>query len=40
MKTMFERVRKGEETVRDALGAAEHRRFLALLDRANAALEA
>jgi DNA-binding MarR family transcriptional regulator len=40
MKAMFERVRKGEETVRDALGAAEHRRLLDLLDRANAALEA
>ena len=40
MKSMFERVRKGEETVRDALGANEHRRLLDLLDRANAALEA
>ena len=40
MKAMFERVRKGEETVRDALGANEHRRLLDLLDRANAALEA
>lgn len=40
MKAMFERVRKGEERVRDALGANEHRRLLDLLDRANAALEA
>jgi hypothetical protein len=36
---MFERVRKGEETVRDALGSTEHARLLDLLDRANAALE-
>lgn len=40
MKAMFDRVRKGEETLREALGAAEHRRLLVLLDRANAALEA
>ena len=40
MKAMFERVRKGEETVRDALGSNEHKRLLDLLDRANAALEA
>jgi DNA-binding MarR family transcriptional regulator len=40
MKAMFERVRKGEETVREALGTSEHRRLLALLDRANAALDA
>ena len=39
MKAMFDRVRKGEEAVRDALGMAEHRKFLELLDRANAALE-
>jgi DNA-binding MarR family transcriptional regulator len=39
MKTMFECVRKGEETVRDALGSKEHRKLLELLDRANAALE-
>jgi hypothetical protein len=39
MKAMFECVRKGEETVRDALGANEHRRLLELIDRANAALD-
>ena len=39
MKTMFECVRKGEETVRDALGSKEHRKLLELLDRANAALD-
>jgi DNA-binding MarR family transcriptional regulator len=39
MQAMFERVRKGEEKVRDALGATDHRRLLDLLDRANAALE-
>jgi DNA-binding MarR family transcriptional regulator len=39
MKAMFERVRKDEDTVRDALGANDHRRLLELLDRANAALE-
>ena len=38
MKAMFERVRIGEDTVRDALGAAGHRALLDLLDRANAAL--
>ncbi len=40
MTAMFERKRKGEETVREALGKAEHQRLIALLDRANAALEA
>jgi len=39
MQAMFERVRRGEEKVRDALGANDHRRLLDLLDRANAALE-
>ena len=39
MKTMFERVREGEDLLRDALGAADHRQLLALLDRANAAFE-
>ena len=38
MKAMFDRVRKGEDAVREALGAADHRRLLDLLDRANAAL--
>jgi DNA-binding MarR family transcriptional regulator len=38
-KAMFGRVRKGEETIRDALGPAEHRKLLDLLDRASAALE-
>ena len=36
---MFERVREGEDLLRDALGAADHRQLLALLDRANAAFE-
>lgn len=39
MTAMFERVRKGEAVVREALGPADHRRLLDLLDRANAALE-
>ena len=39
MSAMFERVRKGEAVVREALGAADQRRLLDLLDRANAALE-
>lgn len=39
MKAMFDRVRVGEETLRDALGTADHARLIALLDRANAALE-
>jgi DNA-binding MarR family transcriptional regulator len=39
MATMFDRVRKGEEAIRDALGSAEHRKLLDLLDRANAALD-
>lgn len=39
MKAMLDRVRVGEDAVRDALGSAEHRRLLELLDRANAALE-
>ncbi len=39
MKAMFDRVRTGEEAVRDALGAAEHAKLLELLDRANAALD-
>jgi DNA-binding MarR family transcriptional regulator len=38
MTAMFERMRKGEDTVRDALGAADHQRLLDLLDKANAAL--
>ena len=38
-KTMFERVREGEDLLRAALGAADHRQLLALLDRANAAFE-
>lgn len=39
MKAMFELVRKGEDTVREALGGTDHRRLLDLLDRANAALD-
>ena len=39
MKSMFDRVRVGEEKVRDALGTADHARLIVLLDRANAALE-
>ena len=39
MTAMFERVRKGEDVIREALGAAEHRKLIDLLDRANAALE-
>lgn len=39
MKAMFDRVRKGEEAIRDALGANEHRRLVDLLDRANKALD-
>ena len=39
MKAMFDRVRVGEETLRDALGTADHARLIALLDRANAVLE-
>lgn len=38
MKAMFDRVREGEETVRDALGTNDLRKLLELLDRANAAL--
>ena len=40
MKAMFERVRRGEEVVRDALGTSDLRKLLDLLDRANAAFEA
>ena len=39
MEAMFERVRKGEDTVREALGEVDHRRLIELLDRANGALE-
>ena len=39
MKAMFDRVRRGEEAVRDALGTNDLRKLLELLDRANAALE-
>jgi DNA-binding MarR family transcriptional regulator len=39
MKGMFDRVRKGEEAVRDALGINDLRKLLELIDRANAALE-
>ena len=39
MKAMFGRVRKAEDTVRDALGQAELRKLLELIDRAIAALE-
>jgi hypothetical protein len=36
---MFERVRTGEDRVREALGRADHAQLIELLDRANAALE-
>jgi DNA-binding MarR family transcriptional regulator len=39
MATMFDRVRLGEEKVRDALGTNDLRQLIELLDRANAALE-
>lgn len=39
MKAMLARVLPGEETVREALGAGDHRRLIELLDRANAALD-
>jgi DNA-binding MarR family transcriptional regulator len=39
MRAMLERVSKGEDIVREALGGPGHARLLELLDRANAALE-
>lgn len=39
MMAMFERMRAGEDALRDALGKADHGHLLDLLDRANAALE-
>lgn len=39
MKAMFDRVRRGEEAVRDALGTNDLRKLLELIDRANAALD-
>jgi DNA-binding MarR family transcriptional regulator len=39
MRAMFERVRTGEDRVREALGRADHAQLIELLDRANAALE-
>ena len=39
MKAMFERVRTGEDSVREALGRTDHAKLIELLDRANDALE-
>lgn len=39
MTAMFDRVRRGEEAVRDALGTNDLRKLLELIDRANAALD-
>jgi DNA-binding MarR family transcriptional regulator len=39
MKAMFERVRSGEDRVREALGPGDHAKLIELLDRANAALD-
>jgi DNA-binding MarR family transcriptional regulator len=39
MKAMFERVRIGEDALREALGPVDHRRLIDLLDRANATLD-
>jgi DNA-binding MarR family transcriptional regulator len=37
-KAMFDRMREGEDLVRDALGSNDLRKLLELIDRANAAL--